>query len=205
VYEQRNESNPIQSNPIQSNPIQFTAHSGEPGPRERLITWLERQGFRQAEHAPRTILLNLPYGWACTEWCTDVAWPATIIITRNHCPEYLLDLWGRNPLTVLLDGHSALHELQAALTSPPGQRPVWSQTLTTPLTACERAVPPFLARGVPDKQIAEALGYSVRTVMNRTTHILQTFRLANRTQAALYYLGLWHMIDGFAGMEVKEE
>jgi DNA-binding NarL/FixJ family response regulator len=133
------------------------------------------------EHAPRTILLDLPRGWACTEWCTDVAWSTTIIITRNHCPEYLLDLWDRAPLTVLLDGHSALHELHAALTNPPGQRPAWSQTLTTPLTNCERAVLPLLARGVPDKQIAEALGYSARTVMNRTTHILQTFGLANRT------------------------
>jgi DNA-binding CsgD family transcriptional regulator len=200
MYEQPNESKPSQAKPSQ-----FAVQSGEPGPRERLITWLERQGFTYDEHAPRTILLDLPHGWACTEWCTDVAWPETISITCNHCPEYLLDLWDRNPLTVLLDGHSALHELHAALTSPPEQRPAWSQTLTTPLTKCERAVLPFLARSVPDKQIAEALGYSVRTAMNRMTHILQTFRLANRTQAALYYLGLWHMIDGFAGMEVKEE
>jgi DNA-binding CsgD family transcriptional regulator len=200
MYEQPNESKPSQAKPSQ-----FAVQSGELEPRERIITWLERQGFRQAEQAPRTILLDLPRGWACTEHCTDLEWLATIIITCNHCPEYLLDLWDRNPLTVLLDGHSALHELHAALTSPPEQRPAWSQTLTTPLTKCERAVLPFLARGVPDKQIAEALGYSARTVMNRTTQILCMFGLTNRTQAALYYLGLRHMIDGFAGMDVKEE
>jgi DNA-binding CsgD family transcriptional regulator len=170
-----------------------------------MISWLERHGFAHDPHAPITILLDLLPGFALTlsESCLD--WSQTIIITRNHCPEYLLDLWDRKPLTVLLDGRSALHELHAALSSPPEQRPAWSQTLTTPLTACERAVLPLLARGVPDKQIAEALGYSVRTVMNRSTHILHTFGLANRTQAALYYLGLRHMIDGFAGMEVKEE
>jgi DNA-binding NarL/FixJ family response regulator len=57
-----------------------------------------------------------------------------------------------------------------------------------PLTENEMAVLRLVAQGVDNKDIAQALNYSIYTVANRLRTIYQKLYVANRTQAALYAL-----------------
>ncbi len=53
-----------------------------------------------------------------------------------------------------------------------------------------------MARGIDNRDIAQALGYSVYTVANRLRTIYQKLHVANRTQAALYALRQgWATLD----------
>lgn len=57
-----------------------------------------------------------------------------------------------------------------------------------PLTEREIEVLKLVAQGLPNKEIAEKLVISERTVRTHVTNILGKLHLANRTQAALYAL-----------------
>jgi NarL family two-component system response regulator LiaR len=57
-----------------------------------------------------------------------------------------------------------------------------------PLTESEMAVLRLVAQGVENKDIAQALHYSIYTVSNRLRTIYQKLIVTNRTQAALYAL-----------------
>lgn len=58
----------------------------------------------------------------------------------------------------------------------------------TPLTEREIAVLQLIAQGLTDKEIAENLSITTRTVRYHVSNILSKLHLANRTQAALYAL-----------------
>ena len=53
------------------------------------------------------------------------------------------------------------------------------------LTAREREVLDLLAEGTSNRQIARALGLSLKTVQNHVSRILDKLQAADRTQAAL--------------------
>ena len=63
---------------------------------------------------------------------------------------------------------------------PPGQLPGQDD-----LTAREREVLDLLAEGASNRQIARALGLSLKTVQNHVSRILDKLQAADRTQAAL--------------------
>jgi NarL family two-component system response regulator LiaR len=65
-----------------------------------------------------------------------------------------------------------------------------------PLTESEMAVLRLVAQGVDNKDIAQALNYSVYTVSNRLRTIYEKLCVTNRTQAARYALSHgWAMLD----------
>jgi NarL family two-component system response regulator LiaR len=64
--------------------------------------------------------------------------------------------------------------------------PVPEPPQVEPLTEGEMAVLRLVAQGVENRDIAQALNYSVYTVANRLRTIYQKLHVANRTQAALY-------------------
>ena len=75
--------------------------------------------------------------------------------------------------------------------------------VATNLTDAERAVLRYLASGWNNQAIAEALHLSKGTVMNRVSAILSKLGCANRTQAALWYLGMQPIFGMPADIETK--
>lgn len=74
--------------------------------------------------------------------------------------------------------------------------PVPEPLRVEPLTEGEMAVLRLVAQGVENRDIAQALNYSVYTVANRLRAIYQKLHVSNRTQAALYALRQgWATLD----------
>jgi DNA-binding NarL/FixJ family response regulator len=82
----------------------------------------------------------------------------------------------------LIDPIIAARVLSELHTTMPDLPPVES------LTESEMAVLRLVAQGVDNRDIAQALSYSVYTVANRLRTVYQKLHVANRTQAALYAL-----------------
>ena len=72
-----------------------------------------------------------------------------------------------------------MRELQRSSDLPPSEEP---------LTEREVEVLKLLARGLQNKEIAEELLISERTMSTHVSNIISKLHLANRTQAALYAL-----------------
>jgi DNA-binding NarL/FixJ family response regulator len=66
------------------------------------------------------------------------------------------------------------------------KKPKTDEHMIDPLTDRELEVLACLSRGITNKEIAEELTISVRTVTTHVRNILDKLQLANRTQAALY-------------------
>jgi len=75
--------------------------------------------------------------------------------------------------------HKVIQELAQPTDLPPTK---------DPLTARELEVLRFVARGLPNREIADELCVSNSTVRVHVSNILSKLHLANRTQAALYAL-----------------
>jgi len=75
--------------------------------------------------------------------------------------------------------HKVIQELAQPTDLPPTE---------DPLTARELEVLRFVARGLPNREIADELCVSNSTVRVHVSNILSKLHLANRTQAALYAL-----------------
>lgn len=83
-------------------------------------------------------------------------------------------------------GESVLHPTVARKLIQEIKQPAELPPAEKPLTPRELEVLQFVAHGMSNREIAEELGVSVRTVTTHVRNILDKLHLANRTQAALY-------------------
>jgi DNA-binding NarL/FixJ family response regulator len=80
----------------------------------------------------------------------------------------------------------ALHPAVTSKLMQEIKKPKSEEHMIDPLTERELEVLACLSRGITNKEIAEELTISVRTVTTHVRNILDKLQLANRTQAALY-------------------
>lgn len=120
---------------------------------------------------------------------------ATVVVTYNLCVEHWEDLWELGP-DVLLVGPADGAEIAVALEHA-AQGKIYRVTprRESVLSRTERLVLHWVARGLCDKQIATLISLHDKTVANRLCEIYSKLNLENRTQAALYYWGLWDVLQ----------
>jgi DNA-binding NarL/FixJ family response regulator len=111
-----------------------------------------------------------------------------IIVTGNACPEYLADLWERQP-GALLAADMLDCDLWVALDYIARGERYCAVDCVTPLTPAERRALRYLAYMWDDKRIAARLCVNRQSVSNTVSRMLHKLRFANRTAAALYYWG----------------
>ncbi|ADV66635.1 response regulator transcription factor [Deinococcus maricopensis] len=139
------------------------------------------------ESAHLRIVLDAPWGYALDVLQTDAT--NAVVITRSPVREYLEDLWECGPAVLIAHPDSDPDLIDVLRRASVGDR--WRDTPPgrPVLTPAERAVLRYVARGLSNKQIARRLDVIEGTVQNALSKIFQKLRVANRTQAALYYWG----------------
>lgn len=102
-------------------------------------------------------------------------------LLKDSSPDHLLEA-----IRNVYRGESALHPSVARKLMQEIKRPSVLPPAPEPLTPREVEVLQCLARGLSNREIANELSVSVRTVTTHVRNILDKLHLANRTQAALY-------------------
>ena len=104
-------------------------------------------------------------------------------VLKDSSPEFLVQ-----SIRLLFQGQAALHPNIARKLILDIKHPEDGPKTNLPLTPRELELLKCLARGLSNRQIAEELTISVRTVSTHIRNILDKLDLPNRTQAALYAL-----------------
>jgi DNA-binding NarL/FixJ family response regulator len=102
-------------------------------------------------------------------------------ILKDSPPDQLL-----GAIRTVYRGESVLHPTVARKLIQEIKQPAELPPAEKPLTPRELEVLQYVAHGLSNREIAEELGVSVRTVTTHVRNILDKLHLANRTQAALY-------------------
>lgn len=123
-----------------------------------------------------------------------------VVVTRNPCPGYAMDLWDLGP-AILLVGAPTPNHLSRALEDASSNRHYREPSaFASGLIPSERTILRFLPRGACNKRISSELGLSDRTVRNRLVDIGEKLGLENRTQIAMCYAGQWQWLERFRSL-----
>lgn len=145
------------------------------------------------EHAPLGLLIDAPWGVALHE--LEQADPGQlVVVTDNPCPEYWEDLWSFQPRGLLAGGHSVENLAEALRETHLGEPLRRTPEHDSPLTCMERRLLRYSAQGWENRRIAQELDVNEGTVRNGLSRVFQKLGFENRTQVALYYWGLWHLL-----------
>lgn len=167
---------------------------GVPALAQEIALHLRSLGWEEQADAPVTLLLDGPWGVALQGLDVDTT-RALVIVTDNPCPEYQEDLWERGPRALLAGGHSVRDIADALQRAAKGEHFRRTPQHSSPLSGCERKLLRFSAMGWENKRIADEFGLTEGTVRNGLSRVFQKLGFENRTQVALYYWGLWHLLD----------
>lgn len=154
---------------------------------------LHQIGWEAREDAPITLLVDGPWGFALKrEWYTQ---GELVVVTDNPCPEYWEDIGDLRPRALLAVGHSVHDTADALRRASNGEFFRRTPQHDSPLTSCERKLLRHSAMGWDNKRIAREFSLSEGTVKNGMNRIYGKLGFENRTQIALYYWGLWHLLE----------
>ena len=109
-------------------------------------------------------------------------------LLKEAPPEDLLEA-----IRTVNSGEAALHPTIARKLIQEVKAPTETRSSLDPLTPREMDVLKCLSRGLSNREIAEELTVSVRTVTTHMRNILDKLHVSNRTQAALY--AIEHGVD----------
>jgi len=151
-------------------------------------------GWEQHQEAELTLMVDGPWGFALRS-LQNSALGRTVVVTDNPCPEYWEDLWDIGPCALLVGGHNIPDIVKALTRVHAGE--VFRQLPhhDSPLTIGERQLLRAAAIGLENKQVACEQQLSIGTVKNGLNRVFEKLGLKNRTQAALYYWGLWQWLE----------
>lgn len=164
---------------------------------EKLRSEIERgliaQNIIVSSRANYGLLVDAPSGWAQGH-IANLDMKSTLILSDNPCPEYCLDLLSYKPV-VLLSNMSVEEIAQVLGEVLRGDQAESRIAPSSSLTHVERLTLNLIARGHTPKQVAIARGISEARVKNTIQTIYQKLGLHSRAQLALYYYGVWHVLE----------
>lgn len=151
-------------------------------------------GWEVDDQASTGLLIDGPWGIALQELAQNnpSEW---IVVTDNPCPEYWEDLWTCLPRGLLTGGHRVEYLADALGRAASGEFFRRTPQHDSPLTCVERRLLRYSAQGWENRRIAQELALSEGTVRNGLCRVFEKLGFENRTQVALYYWGLWHLLD----------
>ena len=157
---------------------------------------LEHQGFHLDAAAMTVVVLDSPRGFALHALATLKEAPRRLIVaTGSPCAEYWEDLWDLNPWILLVGRYPTLDLADAIRRAVRGERYRLTPPVTTLLTPTERRVLRMLACGQSNQQIAAQNTWQLQTVKNMLVTIYQKLGFKNRSEALLYYWGIWRSFE----------
>jgi DNA-binding CsgD family transcriptional regulator len=199
-------------------PCSFDILCGKVAPALKISTKLESWGFPLDTKATVKVVLDAPLGFALrtlerfnitSPWHVRNLHDAprlpqlrSVVWTSNLCGEYLEDLWSFRPGVLLVDnGYSADETLrqdqmlaEAIVRVSRGENYRITPDYHTPLSPTERRVLRYVACGLSNEDVAAKLAMQEKTIRNVLTRVYDKFQLSSRTQAELYYWGLWQVL-----------
>lgn len=168
---------------------------GAPSSALDLAGALRRYGWMPVNAARVALIVDVPWGSAFHQLRADGLMVA-VVVTDSPCPEYWEDLWGQRPAALLAGGCSVADMASALKRASAGESFRHTPRQQSHLTPTERRLLQLTAMGLENKRIACELHVTEGTVKNGLGRIYLKLGLTNRTQLALYYWGLWTLIEG---------
>jgi len=172
----------------------YRLHCGLPALAAEIVRRLQGFGWEARDRAPLGLLIDAPWGVALQR-LAQVDPSEWVVVTDNPCPEYWEDLWSFWPRSLLAGGHSTEHLADALGRAASGEFFRHTPQHDSPLTCMERRLLRYSAQGWENRRIAQELTLSEGTVRNGLSRVFEKLGFENRTQAVLYYWGLWHLLD----------
>lgn len=171
----------------------YRLHCGIPALAAEISQSLRRFGWEVCGQAPLGLLIDGPWGIALQQ-SAQANFSEWIVVTDNPCPEYWEDLWSFGPRALLAGGHSVEHLADALGRAASGKSFRRIPQHDSSLTCLERRLLRSSAQGWENKRIAQEFSLNEGTVRNGLSRVFQKLGFENRTQLALYYWGLWHLL-----------
>ena len=172
----------------------YRLHCGLPALADELGAGLEGYGWESQALAKLTLLIDNPSGLALQ--LLEGGCPShTVVVTDSPCPEYWEELWSLRPRALLAGGHRIPEVADALDRAQAGGHFRHVPHHASPLTEAERKLLRHGAVGWDNKRIAHACKLTEGTVKNGLNRVFQKLGLKNRTELALYYWGLWHLLE----------
>lgn len=175
-------------------PQLYRLHCGIPALAGEVRQSLQRLGWEVGEQVSLGLLIDGPWGTAL-QHLTQVDPGEWVVVTDSPCPEYWEDLWTFRPRGLLAGGHSVEHLAAALRHAAAGEFILRTPQHEGVLTCMERRLLRLSAQGWENRRIAQELNLNEGSVRNGLSRVFQKLGVENRTQMALYYWGLWHLLD----------
>lgn len=172
----------------------YRLRCGSPTLAAGIARSLQQLNWEVGEQAPLGLLIDAPWGVALQvlsqenpgEW---------VVITNNPCPEYWEDVWAYRPRGLLAGNHSVEDIAESLRCAHLGEFVRRAPRHDSRLTSIERRLLRYSAMSWDNRRIAQELKLHEGTVRNGLSRVFQKLGFENRTQVALYYWGLWHLLD----------
>lgn len=173
--------------------IVFSISCGDPLIMDGYVAALAQQGFYREADGALALIIDIPRGIALRqmEMLRNTA-QQVVVVTWSTCPEYGEDLWDAGPNILIVGGGLASEVGQALRDAQRGLRYRRILDNSSILQPIERRILRLLAQGHSNQNIAKQLYISVQTVKNSLTNIHHKLEVTDRSQAILYYWGIWY-------------
>jgi len=169
-----------------------------------VATWkLEYEGLRADPDASIVVIIDSPPGFALHT--LEILKPkprGLIVVTVNPCVEYSEDLRDLQPDILLAGDWPDLKALILSIVR--GERHQDAPLPPSRLTPAERRLLRLLARGWSNQRIAAELSLQYQSVLNSLRSIYKKLSVKNRNEAALYYWGVWGVLEQLGNTPRRE-